>query len=132
MRSSFIAPVAARRDRGPAFLALGLLILLLANNMPAAPVVTGMSLVALGATCTFVARTSCSCRHRSMVAIHAAVYANLYVVFVGAVSHAAITGPHHGLSWLQVVDLVLSVFPMALVARLAIGTATGGGDALPR
>jgi hypothetical protein len=67
-----------------------------------------------------------------MVAIHAAVYANLYVVFVGAVCHAAMTGPHHGLSWLQVVDLVLSVLPMALVARLAIGTATGGGDAPAR
>jgi hypothetical protein len=85
-----------------------------------------MSIVALGATLAVVARFDHADRFRPIIAVHAVTYANLYLVFVGAVCHAALTGPRHGLSWLQGLDLLVSVAPMVMAARLALAALAGG------
>jgi hypothetical protein len=113
-------------------IALGLADLLAASQWPRLPVVTGMALVGLGATLVSIARFGSARRLQPLVAIHSIIYANLYIVLVGAVCHAALTGPGHGLSWLQASDLLISIAPMTVAARLAIDALTGGSDGAGR
>jgi hypothetical protein len=112
---------------GPFWIAAGIAGLLAACCWPHLPVLTGMSLVALGATLEGGARYGQVSRLRPLIAVHAVVYANLYLVFVGAVCHAALTGPRHGLSWTQGIDLLVSVAPMVVAGRLAFAALAGGG-----
>jgi hypothetical protein len=114
---------------GPASIALGIANLSAAACWPGLPVVTAMALVALGATLTMTLHWGQISRLRPLVAIHAAVYANLYLIFVGAVCHAALAGPNRGLSLPQSIDLLASVAPMAVAARLVMVTLSGNGDA---
>jgi hypothetical protein len=109
-----------------------LVILLSTYRWSSLPVLSGMSLIALGAMIEANARFGHISRLRPLVAIHAAVYANLYLIFVGAVCHAALAGPNRGLSLLQSIDLVASVAPMAVAARLVMETLSGSGDAPAR
>jgi hypothetical protein len=120
------------KNRGQMLIAMGLAILFVAFCWPAAPVVSGMALIALGATLEVVARLGGASRFRPLVVVHAAIYGNLYLVFVGAVCHAALTGPRHGLSWEQGSDLLLSAVPMSVVARLAIRALAESGNAPAR
>jgi hypothetical protein len=106
---------------GPFWIAAGIALLLAASCWPGLPVLTSVAMVALGASLAVVARFGHAGRFRPLIAVHAVVYANLYLVFVGAVCHAALTGPRHGLSWLQGVDLLVSVVLMVVAARLALG-----------
>ena len=116
----------------PAFIAAGLAILLTATWWPAMPVVTAMALVALGATATTIARLRGAAAFRTLMAAHLFVYVSLYLLFVGAVCHAALTGPQDGLTFLQGLDLGVSAAVMMLVARLSLAVVDGGEDAPAR
>jgi hypothetical protein len=89
------------------------------------PVVTAMAIVALGATGATVGRSRTSSAAITVIAGHLFVYVNLYLLFVGAVCHAAVQGPETGVSFLQALDMGVSVVPMALVVRKSL-TAIGG------
>jgi hypothetical protein len=110
---------------GPFWIAAGIALLLAASCWPGLPMLTSVSIVAMGATLAVAARFGRAGRFRPLIAAHAVVYANLYVVFVGAVCHAALTGPRYGLSWLQGVDLLVSVVLMVVAARLALVALAG-------
>ena len=130
------APLSAvakdRRLPGPTPIAIGLAILIAAAWGPAMPVTTGMALVALGATGSLVSQLQGSPRLRFAVAVHVGIYAGLYLLFVGAVAHSAMTGPQNGLSFLQGLDFGLSAGLMTLAARMSIAALSEGGDAPAR
>jgi hypothetical protein len=67
-----------------------------------------------------------------MIAAQLFAYGNLYLVFLGSVCHSAMTGPLHGLSWWQAADLISSVVPMAVAARMGIAALAGDEDASAR
>ena len=119
-------------QRWPYWIAAGIALLLAASCWPPLPVLTSMSLIALGATLAIVSRLGQASRLRPLIAVHAVVYANLYLVFVGAVCHAALTGPRHGLSWIQGIDLLFSVAPMVVAARLVVTALAAGEARAPR
>jgi hypothetical protein len=123
-----------RRDKslrrgatGPVWIAGGIATLLAAACWPVIPVVTGMSLIALGATLAVISRVESARHFRLLVFVHVVVYASLYVLFVGSVCHGATIAPHHGLGLLQTVDLLASTVPMAVAARVTVASLTGGG-----
>lgn len=103
---------------GPALIAVGLAVLLSATWWPAAPVVSAMALLALGATGATLARFGGSPSFPTILAVHVVVYAGLYVLFVGATLHAAAT-QHGGVDWWRAVDLAVSVWPMIAAAWLS-------------
>jgi hypothetical protein len=88
-----------------------------------------MTFVALGATLVAVSRFHGSHALRPAIAIHLFVYTYLYLLFVGAVLHAAAATPRNDLSLLKWLDLVLSVAPMLTAVRIGIAALAGGGDA---
>jgi hypothetical protein len=124
----------ADRCGGPAPLCIagGLGLLFAHLTWPALPAVSGLAFIALGSTLAVAARCDDVHRRRPLVAAHLVVYANLYLIFLGAIFHAAMTGTPHGLSWWQTADLLLSVAPMATAARLAIGIVASSEDASTR
>jgi hypothetical protein len=75
MQTFDISPVHVLKNRGASLIALGLAILLVAFCWPAAPVVSGMALIALGTTQEVVARFGSASRIRPLVAVHAVTYA---------------------------------------------------------
>lgn len=120
---------------GSGLIGIGLAIQIAATWWPAAPVVTAMSLVALGATALTIARV---CRHWAaafVLALHLTIYVGLYLLFVGALCHAATAGPRPGWHSWQMLDLGLSIWPMALALRWALAailSSTSGEDATTR
>ena len=96
------------------------------------PVVTAMSLIALGATGATANRLRSAPIFDIAIAVHLFAYLNLYFLFVGAVCHAAFLGSRDGFTFLQGFDLSVSVVPMALVVRLSLAALVGGGDAPAR
>jgi hypothetical protein len=93
------------------------------------PIVTAMSLVALGATITTLARLQKKASSpRALLAAHFFVYASLYLLFVGAICDASLRGPQRGLSPSQWIDLGLSAFVMSIVARMCLAHYRGGED----
>ena len=113
-------PTVSSVDRlGPTLIAAGLTTLLIATWWPAAPIVTGMALVALGATATTIARFQEAAALPLATAVSVFVYLSLYLLFVAAVRHAAMIGPQNGLSIYQGLDFGASVMPMALAVRIS-------------
>jgi hypothetical protein len=119
---------------GPACILLGLCMLLSAEWWPAAPVVTGMAIVALGATCAMLARVRRSPARLPAMLVHLAVYGSLWAIFVGAALHAANTRSGPRLNAATIFDVVLSILPMGLAAWLAWAgcDAADAGDASHR
>jgi hypothetical protein len=103
---------------GPALIAVGLAILILAAWWPAAPIVSAMALLTLGATGATLARFGRSPSLRTILPFHIVVYAGLYVLFVGASQHAAATQTGGGNLW-RTIDLAASVGPMAVAVWLS-------------
>jgi hypothetical protein len=114
----------------PASIAIGLGVLLAGAAFTVVPVVTAMSLVALGANLEAIRRLRNAKSRSPFIAAHLFTYASLYLVFVGAVFHAAMAAGQDGLAFLQKLDLVVSVGPMALAVRKAL-TALSGVDDIP-
>ena len=108
--------------------------LLSAEWWPAAPVVTGMAIVALGATCAMLARVRWSPARLPAMLVHLAVYGSLWANFVGAALHAANTRSGPRLEVATAIDVLLSVVPMLAAVRLALAgcEADGAGDASHR
>ena len=86
---------------------------------PAAPMVTGMAIVALGATGVMLDRVRRSPARWPVMLVHLAVYGSLWAIFVGAVLHAAHARSGPRLEALAILDVLLSVVPMLAAARWA-------------
>jgi hypothetical protein len=108
-------------EHGPALVALGLAILIVAAWWPAVPATTGMALVALGATHATIVRFR---GFSTVVVLHATIYVMLYALFCGAACHSMAV--RTGSDALRVLDLVVSVWPMAAAVRWSL-VATGRG-----
>jgi hypothetical protein len=104
---------------GPSLVALGLAVLILAPWWPAAPVVSAMALLTLGATGATLARFGGSPSLRPILVVHIVTYAGLYVLFIGATLHAA-TKQGGGIGWQQAIDLSASLLPMIVAMRLSL------------
>jgi hypothetical protein len=109
---------------GPTLIAAGLGVLMAAAWLPAMPVTTGAALVALGATGAVVRQFRTSAHLRIALAAHLFVYVSLYLIFVGAVTHAALAGPRNGLSFLKGLDFGMSAGLMLLVVKLSLARIT--------
>jgi hypothetical protein len=116
-------------NRAPVAIGTGLAIQFLATWWAEAPVVTGMALVALGATISVIGRFERAATRPLFAAANLFVYLNLYLLFVAAVTHAAMNGPQDGLTFWQGLDFGASVLPMAAVIRVSFKTLAAGGDA---
>jgi hypothetical protein len=117
---------------GPTLIAIGLALLIAAAMWPVAPATTGFSLVTLGATGALINRLRASRVLPTAMAAHLLVYVSLYLLFVGAVTHAAMNGPRDGLSFLQGLDFGVSAGLMAMAARVGLATLVRSGDAPAR
>jgi hypothetical protein len=117
---------------GPAMIAVGLTLLVANACSPAVPVITGMALIALGATLVVASRFRCSPALPLLVGAHLLVYSTLYLLFVGANFHAAFAKSTGGPGFVQLLDLALSIGPIVAAAWIAIGAIAGGGDAPTR
>jgi hypothetical protein len=104
---------------GPALIAVGLVVLLLATWWPAAPSVTAMAVLALGATGATLARFGRSPLLRTILPVHIVVYIGLYALFLGATLHAAKTGLGGGVDLTRAIDLAASVWPMIAALRIS-------------
>lgn len=93
------------------------------------PVVTAMALIALGASIATISRFQCAGRFRAAVGANLFIYTSLYLLFIGAICHAATSGSREGLDLLQSADLVISIAPMAIAVRLAFAVLMDGEDA---
>jgi hypothetical protein len=82
-----------------------------------------MALVALGATAATTRRLR---SYPTLITIHLFVYFSLYILFVGAICHAA--GDARGLKFSSALDCGISVVPMALVVRRTFAAVRYGGD----
>jgi hypothetical protein len=110
----------ARACAAPALIAVGLILLAAATCSPAGPAVTGMALVALGATYATTNRAPNRYALMPIVGLHLFVYASLYVLFVGAVCHGASLAHGDGYPFLLGIDLVGSTIPMALAVQRSV------------
>jgi hypothetical protein len=99
---------------GPTAIATGLAILTAAILWPGVPVVTAMALAALGATSATLARFRGTAAILPIMLAHFAIYGSLYALFVGATLHAAASRSGPSLNVFTIVDLALSVFPLAI------------------
>jgi hypothetical protein len=117
---------------GPAMIAVGLIVIVANAYYPPVPVLTGMALIALGATLVVVSRFRRSPALPAVIVTHLLVYFSLYLLLVGAILHAAFAKSATGLSFLQSLDLAMSVGPIVGAVRIAFGSIAGGGDAPAR
>lgn len=101
--------------QGPALVAVGLAILIVAAWWPAAPTTTAMALVALGATHATLVRFQGS---STIVVAHAIVYVMLYTLFFGAACHAM--AMRTGADAHRVLDLAVSIWPMTMAIALSL------------
>lgn len=99
--------------KGPECIGVGLAILMLNGLWPVVPVLSGMALVALGAT-SVTAKRFCAARNGAFfVPLNLMVYCGLYILFVGATLHQAFGGGHR-FGLLAEIDLVLSAVPLGM------------------
>ena len=122
------AAIQRGKERGPALIAVGLIVLLADAYWPAIPVVTSMAFIAMGASLTVVSRFRYSPAQRAMMAANLFTYSTLYLLFVGAVVHSAMAPSVNGLSRLQGLDLALSIAPMIAAVRIAVAAIAGDED----
>lgn len=99
------------------WIAIGLALLLLGSFSPNAPIVTGLAIIATGATEATALRTRLSASTVPLMLIHGTTYATLYALFVGARLHAALAAPGTGASNFAVFDVAVSILPMVFAAR---------------
>jgi hypothetical protein len=92
-------------------------ILLLVSCFPGLTAVTGMSLVALGATDVTLMRFRGSCALVPVMLLHSTTYGGLYAVFVGSALHSATLPSAAGLGMTTLLDLAASTLPAAAVVR---------------
>jgi hypothetical protein len=119
-------------ESGPGLIAVGLILLLANGYSQAIPAITGMSLIALGATLAIASRFRRSSALPAVIVAHMLVYLSLYLLLGGAILHAAFAKSATGLSLLQSLDLAMSVGPIVGAIRIAIGAIAEGGDAPAR
>jgi hypothetical protein len=104
-------------DSSARWIGVGLVIFIAAGWVPAMPVVTAMAILALGATNATIARFARSPALIPVVLLHAATYATLYALFIGATLHAATGSTTGRLSAWSALDLVASTLPMAVALK---------------
>ena len=92
-------------------------ILIVASFSSWAPVATAMAMVTLGATLATIARFRDTAVLLPVVALHAATYAALYGLFVGAMLHRVAAGSAPPGSWVAL-DLASSAVPILISLRL--------------
>jgi hypothetical protein len=97
-----------------ASLAVGLGVLILNGWSADVPVVSAMSLVALGATAITVDRYRGKWLGEIVVALNLVMYFGLYVLFVGSTVHRATSQSDHRLGIAAAIDLAVSVLPLAI------------------
>jgi len=115
---------------GPALIAVGLAILMLAAWWPSAPVVSAMALLFLGATGATLARFGRHPALRTILAVHIVVYAGLYALYFGAVCHAADSATGGGWNLARTADLAASIWPMFAALRLCFAALRKAASAL--
>jgi hypothetical protein len=81
---------------------------------PCIPAVTAMAIVTLGATIVTLVRIRGSTGILPIMLIHLAVYGSLYALFVGESLHAAAMGPGSSNQIIAMMDLIVSICPMAI------------------
>jgi hypothetical protein len=98
----------------PILIALGLAQLAAGIVWHTVPVVTALTLIALGATLATIDRFRTSPALPSVLLLHSAVYGSLYILFIGASLDAAMRADAP-MGWPSVVDLAVSM-PLAAAA----------------
>lgn len=93
---------------GPWLIVLGVLILAASMAGLVAPLLSGVALMALGATATLAQRTG---GDRTLIIAQTALYCGLYAMFVGAAFHPGSRAAIHGPALLA--DLSVSLLIMA-------------------
>jgi hypothetical protein len=113
-----------------ALIALGLA-LLAANIYWSAPpaVVSAVAIIALGATYATTRRLAGATNRCWIITIHLFVYFALYLLFVGALWHAALQSPRGSIGLLESLDIAASLVPMGLVVRRSLAAIAAGGGA---
>jgi hypothetical protein len=119
-------------ESGPIVIAGGLGLLIVYFYCGAMPIITAVALIAFGATLGIASRFRSSLALPALIAAHLVVYVSLYLLFVGAVLHAAFAKSTGGLGLVQVLDLALSIGLMVAAVRVAIDSLAGRGDAPAR
>jgi hypothetical protein len=117
-----------RSKQGPTLIAVGLVMLLAAEYWSRIPVISGMALIAMGATVAIASRFRYSSALPALVTTQLFVYLILYMLFVGAVLNAVFAKSHGGMTLFQVVDLGLSIVPMTAAIRMALAAIAGDRD----
>ncbi len=102
---------------GSTLIAAGVGILLLAIGLPGVPLVTAMSLVALGTTDVTLTRFRGAPVLVPALLLHTIVYGGLYSMFIGATLHAVTESSAEGLGLPTMVDLIASTIPAAAALR---------------
>ena len=105
---------------GSLLIAMGLVGLAASAYLPAMPLISAMALVAWGATAALGSRMANSPFVGTAMVVHLFVYLSLYLVFVGAVIHAAISGPQSGIGAPLILDCGTSAVLMTMVIRKAV------------
>ena len=83
------------------------------------PVVTAMSLVAVGATAITVERYRGKSLGEIIVALNIVMYCGLYSLFVGATLHRAASHVDHQLGFVAAIDLAVSALPLAIAVAIS-------------
>ena len=114
-----LLPLSSADDSRSAVLAttligIGLAMLIATPFWPAAPVVTAMAIITLGATEITLARFQGNASIVPLMILHGATYASLYVLFVGATLHSASVSSSAGIGLRTAFDLAASIVPVAI------------------
>ncbi len=105
---------------GPVWIAAGLTILICGEWWPLMPITTGLAFIAMGSTGALINQLRGSTKLLATVAAHIIVYVSLFLLFVGAISHAAMSGPQDGLSFFQGLDFGVGAGLMVLSTRMSL------------
>src|SRR5436190_6682292 len=73
----------------PSLIGIGLAVLVAAAWWPGAPVLTAMAVITLGASEATISRFRDRAESVTIMILHGATYTGLYILFVGAMLHAA-------------------------------------------
>jgi hypothetical protein len=107
-----------------AIIGLGLLVLGAAVYSATTPALTGMALVALGATGATLSRFQGTPALTPILLLHATLYGSLYAMFVGAALHT-LAQQGHRLSLTTILDLAVSLGLAAMVFTMACSVICG-------
>ena|SRR6476469_1973534 len=111
-----VGPLSDSR-RGETCIGIGLALLIAGSLWPNAPLVTAVALICLGATETTLGRFREKPALLPVIILHALAYTCLYALFVGATLHALAAASAASSNRLAMLDLMASVFPMALALK---------------